>query len=178
MPVWKSSAKMTSSTSGMLSRAPIVAPSRKRRPPSKKPTNGYPPFHHGPQLSSSATANHCFRPSGTLIRLTRLSSNCRLQRQYSPCLNHSLSCGFSRPPPIQHERMKEVLTSPPHQQAETSVAKTERTDLARMRSGHHPAFRRWQHLVGIYEDAVCRLCGEEVESAEHLWLRCSALLAE
>ena len=36
--------------------APIVAPSRQRRPPSKKPSNGYPPFHHGPQLSSSTTA--------------------------------------------------------------------------------------------------------------------------
>ena len=30
---------------------------------------------------------------------------------------------------------------------------TERTDMARFRSGHHPALRRWQHLVGISEDA-------------------------
>ena len=54
----------------------------------------------------------------------------------------------------------------------------ERTDLARFRSGHHNALRHWQHLVGIFEDAVCRLCGEGVEFAEHLWLRCPALLVE
>ena len=33
-------------------------------------------------------------------------------------------------------------------------------------------------MVRISEDTVCRLCGEEVESAEHLWLRCPALLVE
>ena len=46
--VWYSLAKMTSSTSGMLPQAPIVAASRQRRPPSKKPSNGCPSFHHGP----------------------------------------------------------------------------------------------------------------------------------
>ena len=56
----------------------------------------------------------------------------------------------------------------PDEQLETSFAKTERTELARIRSGHHPTFRRWQHLAGISEDAVCRFCGEEVESAEHI----------
>ena len=80
VPAWWSSAKMTSSTSGMLSQAPIVVHFRQRRSPSKKPSNGYPPFHHGTQLSSSATANHWFRPSATLTQLTRLSSNYRLQR--------------------------------------------------------------------------------------------------
>ena len=34
---------------------------------------------------SSATANYWFRPSATLIQLTRRSSNCWNQRQYSPC---------------------------------------------------------------------------------------------
>ena len=59
--------------------------SRQRRQPSKKPSNGHPPFNYGPQLSSSVTANHWVRPSATLTQLTRLSSNCRLQRQYSLC---------------------------------------------------------------------------------------------
>ena len=49
-------------------------------------------------------------------------------------------------------------------------------DLARFRSGHHPALRRWQHLVGVSEDAISRLCGEAVKSAEHIWLRYQALL--
>ena len=59
-----------------------------------------------------------------------------------------------------------------------SFAMTEPTDLALFLSGHHLALRRWQHYVGISEDAVCGLCGEEVESAEHLWLRSPALMVE
>ena len=70
---------ITSSISGMLLQAPILAPSRQKRPPSKMPSNSRPPFNHGPPLSSSATANYCLRPSATLTQLTRLSSNCRLQ---------------------------------------------------------------------------------------------------
>ena len=66
----------------------------------------------------------------------------------------------------------------PDKQIETSFAKTERTDLARFRCGHDPALRHWQHLVGIFENAVCRLSGEDVESAEHLWLRRPAILVE
>ena len=68
--------------------------------------------------------------------------------------------------------------SPPYEQIEAPFAKTERTDSARFHSGHHPALQSRQHLVGIYEDAVCRLCGEEAESAKHLCLRCLALLVE
>ena len=65
-----------------------------------------------------------------------------------------------RPPPILHVRQKEVCTSLPDEQIETSFAKNERTDLTRFRSGHLLALRRWQHLVGISVDAVCRLYGE------------------
>ena len=81
------SVKMTSYTSGLLPRVPIVFPSRLRRPSSKKPYNDYPPFHHGLQLSSSATVNNW--PSTALTQLTRLSPNCCYQRQYSPCQNQS-----------------------------------------------------------------------------------------
>ena len=89
----------------------------------------------------------------------------------------------SRPPfllpiPIKHVWLKEVCTSLPDEQIKTSIAKTECTDLACFSSSHHPAFRLWQHLVGISEDADCRLCGEEVELAEHSRLQCPALMVE
>ena len=58
------------------------------------------------------------------------------------------------------------------------LAKTEHTDLARFCSGHHPALQLRQHLVGISEDAVCRMSGEEVKSAENAWPQCQALLVE
>ena len=83
-----------------------------------------------------------------------------------------------RPPPIQHEQLMEVYASLPDVQAETSFSKTERTNLVRFRSGHHPALRRWLHSVRVSEDDVRRLSGEEVESAEHAWLQCPALLVE
>ena len=95
-----------------------------------------------------------------------------------PVTRRAVTHRSCRPHSIQHERLKEEHASLPDEQIKTSVAKAERTDLAHFRCGHHPALRRWQHLVGILEDAVCRLCGEKVESTEHLWLRCPALLVE
>ena len=62
----------------------------------------------------------------------------------------------------------EVYTSITDDQIETSFSKMECIVLARIRSGHHPALRRWMCLVGVSEDTLCRLCGEEVISAEHI----------
>ena len=56
-------------------------------------------FHHGPQQSSSVTANHWFKLSATLNQLICLSFNYRLQWQYSLCQNSSWLCGsWSRRP--------------------------------------------------------------------------------
>ena len=95
-----------------------------------------------------------------------------------PAKRRALIRRSCRPTPIQHERLKDVYTSLPDEQIETSFAKTESTDMARFHSVHHPALRRWQHLMRISEDAVCQLCGEEVESAEHIWLGFPARLVE
>ena len=71
-----------------------------------------------------------------------------------------------------------VYTSlPADEQTEAFFPKMEHTDLAHFHIGQPPALQRWQHLVGISENAVCRLCGEEVSSAGRIWLRCPALLA-
>ena len=85
---------------------------------------------------------------------------------------------FCRAPPIQHVRLKEVHPFLHNEQIDTSFSKTERTDVVCLRSGHHPALRRCLHLVVVSVNALCRLCGDEVESVEHIWLRCPALLME
>ena len=90
-----------------------------------------------------------------------------------PLIHHS-----SRPPLIHHERLKVVYTSLPNEQIKAYFFKTEHTDMARIRSGHHPALHRRQHFVGVSGYAICQLCGEEVESAEHTWKRCPAFLVE
>ena len=82
------------------------------------------------------------------------------------------------PHPYPHEQLKEMYTSLPDDHMEKSFLKSERTDLARFRSGHYHAQRRSQQLLDISVAAVYRLCGEDVESSEHLWLRCPALLVE
>ena len=54
---------------------------------------------------------------------------------------------------------------------EVPLRKAELDDLVRFRSMHHHNLRRWLHLPTKTESDLCRLCKEEVESAEHLWFR-------
>ena len=63
----------------------------------------------------------------------------------------------------------------PGDQIETSIARTERTDLACFRSGYHPALPHWQHFLLFSEDAVNGLGGEEIVSAEHMATMSGAL---
>ncbi|CAI9727738.1 p53-induced protein with a death [Octopus vulgaris] len=79
-----------------------------------------------------------------------------------------------QPTPIQHPRLKEVFTKKPDERTEAALSKVDFTDMIRFRSGHHPALRRWQKMAECSDTDQCRLCNEEVESAEHLWLRCPA----
>ena len=55
------------------------------------------------------------------------------------------------------------------------LSREERVNLSRFRSGHHTQLRRWLVMAKREEDDTCRLCGEEEESSEHLWIRCPAL---
>ena len=61
------------------------------------------------------------------------------------------------------------------EEIEDGMSREERVHLTRFRSGHHPDLRRWQVMVGRVDDPACRLCGEEEETAQHLWMRCPAL---
>ena len=80
-----------------------------------------------------------------------------------------------KPPPSIHPRLISLTSSRSNPEEESQLSKKDLVDLIRFRSGHHPSLRRWQHLTGKSEDDRCRLCGEDEESAEHLWLRCPAL---
>lgn len=82
-------------------------------------------------------------------------------------------------PPLQHERVRTVYGDGGVREGrEERLTRAERVDLSRFRSGHHPKLRRWQHMVGKSESDLCRLCGEEEESTEHLWMRCPALIMQ
>ena len=64
------------------------------------------------------------------------------------------------------------------EEEEVLLQKADRTDIIRFRCGHHPHLRRWQQMTGMSETDSCRLCAEEEELSEHLWLRCPAFIAE
>ncbi|CAI9735982.1 RNA-directed DNA polymerase from mobile element jockey-like [Octopus vulgaris] len=83
-----------------------------------------------------------------------------------------------QPASIQHPPPKEVFTKKPDKKTEAALLKADFKDMIRFRSGHHPALRQWQKMAGRSDTDQCRLCNEEVESAEHLWLRCPALMME
>ena len=79
-----------------------------------------------------------------------------------------------RPLSSSHHRFLDLYTTNTNLIKENTLNKAELTDLVRFRSGHHPSLRRWLHLTGKADSDLCRLCEEEVESAEHLWLNCPA----
>jgi ribonuclease HI len=83
-----------------------------------------------------------------------------------------------RPPPIVHDRTRATYGVGTRERKELDMSREQAVDLARFRSGHHTATRRWQAMVGLVESAACRLCGGgEEESSEHLWVQCPALEA-
>ena len=79
---------------------------------------------------------------------------------------------------LTHPRLTALYTTRHREEEEALLQKSIRTDLVRFRCGHHPHLRRWQHMTGMSETDSCRLCAEEEESSEHLWLRCPAFIAE
>ncbi len=48
------------------------------------------------------------------------------------------------------------------------MSKPEMTHMRRFRR----ALRRWQHLTTMSEEATFRICNDEDEAYDHLWLRC------
>ena len=74
---------------------------------------------------------------------------------------------------LTHPRLTALYTTRPREEEALL-----QTDLIRFRCGHHPHLQRWQHMTGMSETDSCRLCAEEEESSEHLWLRCPAFIVE
>ena len=77
-----------------------------------------------------------------------------------------------------HPRLTALYTTRPREEEEAILKKVDRRDLIRFRCGHHPHLRRWQHMTGMSETDSCRLCTDEEESFEYLWLRRPVLIAE
>ena len=80
---------------------------------------------------------------------------------------------------LTHPRLTALYTTRLREEEEEALLqKADRTDLIRFRCGHHPNLLRFQHMTSMSETDSCRLCAEDEESSEHLWLRCPAFIAE
>ena len=116
--------------------------------------------HRGNELSDleAKLGSEVAQPSVPLDSLTRAALIRREERQSS----------------LTHPRLTALYTTRPREEEEALLQKADRADLIRFHCGHHPHLRRWQHMTGMSETDSCRLCAEEEESSEHLWLRCPA----
>ena len=132
------------------------------------------------------------------VRILRVPGRCNLHGNELADLESKLSSEVAQPSLpldssthavlIRREERQSSLTHPRltasytirhrEEEEETLFQKADRTDLIRFRCGHHPHLRRWQHMTGMLETGICRLCAEEEESFEHLWLRCPAFITE
>ena len=79
---------------------------------------------------------------------------------------------------LTNPRLIAICTTRYRKEEEALIQKADRTDLNRFRYGHYLHLRRWQHMTEMSETESCRLCAEEEESFEQLWLRCPAFIAE
>ncbi len=71
-----------------------------------------------------------------------------------------------------------TYTRSPLQQEDVLLSKSETTDLRSFYSGQHTQLRRWKNLISRSEETMCRLCDNEEDSYDHLWLRCPAFDAD
>ncbi len=71
-----------------------------------------------------------------------------------------------------------TTTTTTNHREDIQMSKPYMTHLRRFRSGYHPALRRWQHLIDRSEEATCRICNDEDETYDHLWLRCPTFDAD
>ena len=69
-----------------------------------------------------------------------------------------------------HPRLTALCTTRLRGEEEALLQKADQTDLIRFHCRHHPHLRRWQHMTGMSEMDSCRLCAEEEELSEDLWL--------
>ena len=58
----------------------------------------------------------------------------------------------------------------------SELSREESVNLSLFRWGHHTALGSWRALVGRQESAEGRFCCEENETAQHLWVWCSAFM--
>ena len=85
---------------------------------------------------------------------------------------------LTRTRPISHPRIRAVYGERGEKvdrKAEEALTRAEQVTLSRLRSGHHPELKYWQHKIGRATDVTCRKCGIGEETAEHALFLCPRL---
>ena len=91
------------------------------------------------QIVCSSCQRHFHRTRSRIIRSPIVA---KARRSYTECSHPPFLSPNSHPTRLKAEkRLKEVHTSLPGEQIEKAFSMTERSDMARFRSGHQPALR-------------------------------------
>ena len=73
----------------------------------------------------------------------------------------------------QHPRCRLVYGEGMKLREEKEWLREDVVSMARLRSGHSLELRGYRCRIGMDEDGLCRWCGDEIESVEHV-MQCDA----
>ena len=92
------------------------------------------------------------------------------------CLYKSVKCLWKRRERVmewQHQRCRQVYGDGVRFDEESDWSREDAVSMARLRSGHSLELRGYRCRIGLESDDVCRRCGVESETVEHV-VECDA----
>ena len=84
----------------------------------------------------------------------------------------------TKDPPIAHDRTRKVYQSLSRQRERLVDSRADQSLLAKLRSGHHTAFRAYKNRIDGTTDPLCPLCAQEPHTLEHWLQNCPATAAK
>ena len=103
-------------------------------------------------------------------------SQSRCSTQLRLCEGHHQAC-YQRGK-ISQERIRWVYGmegEKRNRREESKLSRKEQTTMGRLSSGHHPELKHLQHKIGRAVDSICRKCGIEEKTAEHVVYECPSI---
>ena len=78
--------------------------------------------------------------------------------------------------PIEHDRVRRTYPEGKLGEELEELVKEEEISFRRFRTGHSLELKSYKHRLGLTDDDLCRLCGEEAETTEHVIMNCTGTL--
>lgn len=118
---------------------------------------------------------HCGLPGNEMADVAAKRGTSEDQSE-SACMYKSVRCLWKSRERVmewQHQRCKEVYGEGVRTNEECDWTREDAVSMARLRSGHSLELRSYRCRIGLDTSGVCRRCGEEDETVEHV-VKCAA----